>query len=307
MQHIISANQFKKNDLENILSLAGVLEQDSKEGKIKKILEDKIVACVFFEPSTRTRLSFETAALKLGAKVISAENAMENSSAHKGESIEDTTRILCSYADVVVIRHPAGGTLEKAVKVATKPLINAGDGTNQHPSQGLLDVYTIKKEKGRLKNLNIGFGGDLLNSRTLKSLVPLLQLYEGNKFYFISPKELELPREFMNALEENKVQFEELRSIEEALPHLDVLYMTRVQKERFADVREYEKVKDLFIFKKEHLKILKPDAIIMHPLPKINEIEIEVDADPRAAYFRQAENGLYVRMALLSYVLELDY
>ncbi|MBI2631306.1 aspartate carbamoyltransferase [Candidatus Nomurabacteria bacterium] len=305
MPNVISAKELSKNDLENILSLTGVMEEHYKEGKVKKVLEDKIVACIFFEPSTRTRLSFETAALRLGAKVISAENAAENSSAHKGETIEDTTKILCSYADVIVIRHPVAGTLEKAEKVATKPLINAGDGTNQHPSQGLLDVYTIKKEKKRLTNLHIGFGGDLLNSRTLKSLMPFLRMYEGNKFYFLSPKELELPREFIKELQENKVQFEELKSLEEALPHLDVLYMTRVQKERFKDVGEYEKVKDLFILKKEHLKILKSDAIIMHPLPKINEIEPEVDADPRAAYFRQAQNGLYIRMALLCYVLGL--
>lgn len=306
MPNVISAKNFTKSDLENILSLAGVMEANCKEDKVKKILENKIVACIFYEPSTRTRLSFETAALRLGAKVISAENAMENSSAHKGETIEDTTKILCSYADVIVIRHPEAGTLEKAAKVSTRPLINAGDGANQHPSQGLLDVYTIRKEMKRLKNLNIGFGGDLLNSRTLKSLVPLLRLYEGNKFYFISPKELELPREFVNELKENGVQFEELRSLEEKLGELDVLYMTRVQKERFKDIAEYGKVKDLFIFRKEHLKILKPDAIIMHPLPKINEIEPEVDLDPRAAYFRQAENGLYVRMALLQYVLGLQ-
>ena len=211
---------------------------------MKKVLEDKIVACVFFEPSTRTRLSFETAALKLGAKVISAEDAMENSSAHKGETIEDTTKILCSYADIVVIRHPKAGTLDAAAKVATKPLINAGDGANQHPTQGFLDLYTIKKEHRRLTNLNIGFGGDLLNSRTLKSLVPFLRFYEGNKFYFLSPKELELPREFIKELKENNIAFEELRSLEEKLPKLDVLYMTRVQKERFTNVADYEKVKD---------------------------------------------------------------
>jgi len=181
-------------------------------------------------------------------------------------------------------------------------LINAGDGANQHPSQGLLDLYTIKKEHGRLDNLNIGFGGDLLNSRTLKSLVPFLRFYKGNKFYFVSPKELELPREFVKELKEANVDFVELRSLEEGLPKLDVLYMTRVQKERFANIADYEKVKDLFILKKSHLKKLKTNAIIMHPLPKINEIEKEIDSDPRAAYFRQAENGLYVRMALLLYV-----
>jgi len=305
MKHIISANQFKKSDIEKILSQSAVMEKQCKKNKIKQVLKNKIVACVFFEPSTRTRLSFETAALKLGANIISAENAMENSSTHKGETIEDTTKILCSYADVVVIRHPKAFTLEQASKVATKPLINAGDGANQHPSQGFLDLYTIKKEQGRLTNLNIGFGGDLLNSRTLKSLVPFLQLYEGNKFYFLSPKELELPREFIKELKDKKVDFVELRSLEEALPFLDVLYMTRVQKERFIKEQDYEKIKDLFILKKEHLKTLKKNAIIMHPLPKINEIEIEIDQDPRAAYFREAQNGLYVRMALLCYALDI--
>lgn len=305
MKNIITTNQFNKKEVEKILARARLMEKSVKKGSVKQILKDKIVACIFFEPSTRTRLSFETAALKLGAKVISAENAMENSSTHKGESIEDTTKILCSYADVVVIRHPQAGTLDKAAKVATKPLINAGDGASQHPTQGFLDLYTIKKEHGRLNNLNIGFGGDLLNSRTLKSLVPFLRLYNGNKFYFISPKELELPREFIKELKNSEVQFEELRSLEEKLGELDVLYMTRVQKERFINEKDYNKVKDLFIFKKEHLKKLKKDAIIMHPLPKINEIELEVDADPRAAYFRQAENGLYIRMALLPYVIGL--
>lgn len=305
MKNIISAQQFTKKDLDIILARAKVMEKEYKSGKVKKLLQDKIVACIFFEPSTRTRLSFETAALKLGAQVISAENARENSSAYKGETIEDTTKILCSYADVVVIRHPVAFTLVAASKVATKPLINAGDGANEHPSQGLLDLYTIEKEHGRLTNLNIGFGGDLLNSRTLKSLIPFLRFYKGNKFYFISPKKLELPREFIKELKDNNVAFEELRSLEEKLSELDVLYMTRVQKERFENTSDYEKVKDLFILKKKHLKNMKKNAIIMHPLPKINEIEFEVDADPRAAYFRQAQNGLYVRMALFLYVFGL--
>lgn len=305
MPNIISANQFKKGEVEKILAQSAQMEKGCRSGKVGQVLRGKIIACVFFEPSTRTRLSFETAALKLGAQVISAENALENSSTFKGETIEDTVKILCSYADIVIMRHPVAGALEKAGKVATQPLINAGDGANQHPTQGLLDLYTIKKEHGKLTNLNIGFGGDLLNSRTLRSLLPLLRLYEGNNFYFISPKELELSREFIKNLKENGVQFKELKNLEEALPVLDVLYMTRVQKERFVKEEDYERVKDLFIFKKEHLKKLKPDAIIMHPLPKINEIEPEVDQDPRAAYFRQAENGLYVRMALLRYALEI--
>jgi aspartate carbamoyltransferase catalytic subunit len=304
MKHILTAGQFTKDDLENILAKTEMMENECKAGKVEKLLENKIVACMFFEPSTRTRLSFETAALKLGAEVISAENAMENSSAYKGESIEDTSKILCGYADIIVMRHPISGTVEKASKVATKPVINAGDGANQHPSQGLLDLYTIKKEHGRLNNLHIAFGGDLLNSRTLRSLVPFLRLYGGNTFYFVSPKELALPREFINELKESGVVFQEINNLEEVLPKVDVLYMTRVQKERFTNGEDYEKVKDLFILKFEHLKNLKKEAIIMHPLPKINEIEKEVDTDPRAAYFRQAQNGLYVRMALFLYVLE---
>ena len=175
MQHILSANQFTKLDIEKILTRAKLMEEACQAGKIEPLLKDKIVACIFFEPSTRTRLSFETAALKLGGQVISAENAMENSSAHKGETIEDTTKMLCSYADIVVIRHPVAGTLEKAAKVSSSPIINAGDGIKEHPSQGLLDIYTIQTEQGRLDNLNIGFAGDLLNSRTLKSLVTLLR------------------------------------------------------------------------------------------------------------------------------------
>ncbi len=305
MKHILSANQFTKDDLEKILARAEIMELQLKNGKVEKLLKDKIIACMFFEPSTRTRLSFEVAALRLGAQVVSAENAMENSSAYKGESLEDTSKILSSYADAIVMRHPVAFSVDQVAKVATKPVINAGDGANQHPSQGLLDLYTIKKEHGRLNNLHIAFGGDLLNSRTLRSLVPKLRFYEGNTFYFISPKELALPKEFLSELENSGVKFKELNNLEEVLPIVDVLYMTRVQKERFRSEAEYEKVKDLFILKKESLKDLKKEAIIMHPLPKINEIEPEVDADPRAAYFRQAENGLCVRMALYLYVFGL--
>lgn len=305
MKNIISAGQFNKNDIERILARAAVMEKECKHNKVRPLLLDKIVACIFFEPSTRTRLSFETAALKLGAKVISAENAMENTSTYKGETIEDTAKILSCYADIIVVRHPVAHTPEKMVKVAGKPVVNAGDGANEHPTQGFLDLYTIKKEHGRLTDLNIGFGGDLLNSRTLKSLVPLLRFYQGNKFYFISPKKLELPREFIKKLKDSGIIFEESQNLERALPHLDVLYMTRVQKERFAKISDYNKVKDLFILKKKHLKKMKKNAIIMHPLPKINEIEPAVDQDSRAAYFREAQNGLYIRMALLCYALGL--
>jgi len=303
--HILSTNQFTKNEVEKILSRASEMEKDLREPKTSTLLSDKVVACIFFEPSTRTRLSFETAALRLGAKVISAENAMANSSAYKGETIEDTARMLSCYADAIVMRHPVAGSIEDASKVTDTPILNAGDGANQHPSQGLLDLYTIQKEHGRLDNLSIAFVGDILNSRTLRSLVPLLMMWENNKYYFISPKELVLDDEYRKYLKDNNVNFIETNSLDEYLPKIDVLYMTRVQKERFTDTLEYEKVKDSFLLKMEHVNKLKSDAIILHPLPRVNEIDPEIDKDKRAAYFRQAQNGLYIRMALLLYVFNL--
>ena len=305
MKHIISTEQFTKEEVEKILARTKIMEESCKAGNIEQTLKNKIVACVFFEPSTRTRLSFETAALKLGAKVISVENAENSSSVYKGESIEDTTRMLCCYADIIVMRHPKEGTSDKAVKVSDKPIINGGDGANKHPTQAFLDLYTIQKEHGRLGGLSVAFVGDILNSRTLRSLVPLLMLYPDNKFYFISPKELVLSAEYRKYLNDNKVNFEETNDLENILPKVDVLYMTRVQKERFSNIEDYEKVKDSFLLKFEDVKKLKNDAVIMHPLPRVNEIDVEIDKDPRAAYFRQAQNGLYMRMALLLYSVDL--
>jgi aspartate carbamoyltransferase catalytic subunit len=302
MKHILSGAQFNIKDIEKILAEAEKIETDNKSGKVKKLLQDKIIACIFYEPSTRTRLSFESAALRLGASVISSENASINSSAFKGETIEDTTRIIENYADAIVIRHSEAGIPERASKVSSVPIVNAGDGTNQHPSQGLLDLYTIKKEHGHLDNLSIAFVGDILHSRTLYSLMPLLLLYPNNTFYFIAPKELVLTDEYKKYLLDNKVTFQEVNTLDETLPKVDVLYMTRVQKERFQNLSDYEKVKDVFLLKPEHLKLMKKDAIIMHPLPRVNEIDSKIDQDSRAAYFRQAKNGLYVRMALLLYV-----
>ena len=305
MKNVISTQELLKEEVEKILSRAGEMEKECKAGQVQKLLENKIVACMFFEPSTRTRLSFETAVLKLGGEVISSENAEANSSAYKGETIEDTTRMLNCYADIIVIRHPKMGTALKAAAVSSKPVINAGDGANEHPTQALLDLYTIKKEHGRLENISIAFVGDVLNSRTLRSLVPLLMRYKGNKFYFVSPKELVLAEEYRKFLKENNVDFKETNSLEEILPKVDVLYMTRVQKERFENASDYEKVKDSFLLEMKHVAKLKKDAIIMHPLPRVNEIATEIDSDSRAAYFRQAENGLYVRMAILAEVLNL--
>ena len=303
MKHILNTKQFSKTDVDKILDAVPKMKEIS-EANNEKPMEGKIVACVFFEPSTRTRLSFETAALRLGAQIISVEDASQNSSSHKGETIEDTIRTLSCYADIIVMRHYVVGAAETAAKVSEKSIVNAGDGANQHPSQGLLDLYTIQKEHGKLNGLSIAFVGDVLNSRTIHSLIPLLVLYGGNKFYFISPKELMIDQDFRKYLVENKVDFEEINELDGVLPKVDVLYMTRVQKERFSNMADYEKVKDSFLLKKEHVEKLKSDAIIMHPLPRVNEIEPEIDQDSRAAYFRQAQNGLYVRMALLLHTLE---
>lgn len=309
MNHILHTKQFTKENVEKILDnvphMKELCDNLRSGARIERPLEGKIIACVFFEPSTRTRLSFETASLRLGAKVITAENAKDNSSAQKGETLEDTARTLSCYADAIVTRHYQMGAADEMARASTVPILNAGDGANQHPSQGLLDLYTIKNEHGRLENLKIAFVGDVLNSRTLRSLVPLLMLYSGNKFYFISPKELKLDDEYKKFLQDNNVDFVELDELNGTLPEVDVLYMTRVQKERFANVADYEKVKDSFILTPEHVAKLKGDAIIMHPLPRINEINPEIDNDSRAAYFRQAQNGLYVRMALLLYVFGL--
>jgi aspartate carbamoyltransferase catalytic subunit len=305
MPHILSANQFTKDDIDKILSSAHTMETSLKNGAVKKLLDGKIIACIFYEPSTRTRLSFETAAIRLGANVISAEDALGNSSAYKGETIEDTARTISSYADAIVIRHPIEHTVEAAAKATDTPIINAGDGANQHPSQGLLDLYTIQKEHGRLDHLSIAFVGDVLHSRTLRSLIPLLALHQGNTFHFISPESLAISQEYRQELIDKKISFTESHNIEDGLPSADAVYMMRVQKERFKTQEEYDRIKDAFILKPEHLALIKKEAIIMHPLPRVNEIDIAIDTDSRASYFRQAQNGLYIRMALLLYVFNL--
>ena len=305
MSHVLTTKQFTKLDAERILARAKDMELQCSTGTVDKLLKDKIVACIFFEPSTRTRLSFETAALRLGAQVISAEDAAGNSSAYKGETIEDTARILSCYADAIVMRHYLPGAAEALASAASKPVVNAGDGAHEHPSQGLLDLYTIQKEHGRLENLTVAFVGDLKNSRTLHSLLPLMMQYSGNTFYFVSPKELRVALDQLAELTAKGVHFVESDNLEEVLPKADVLYMTRVQKERFENEADYDKVKDAFLLTKADLDHMKPDAIIMHPLPRINEVDHAIDTDKRAAYFRQAQNGLYVRMALLLYVFGL--
>jgi aspartate carbamoyltransferase catalytic subunit len=304
LKNIISAEQFAdRKFLDELFALAAEMEKNNQEHCLPQSLAGKVVACMFFEPSTRTRLSFETSVLKLSGSVIGTENAAISSSAVKGETLEDTIRIISGYADAIVMRHPEEGAAKRAAAVSAVPIVNAGDGKGEHPTQALLDMFTIKKELGRLDNLNIALVGDLLYGRTVHSLLPLLSLYPGTKFYFIAPEQLRMPEEFKKILTDKNVPFEELENFEDVLGKIDVVYMTRVQKERFGSREEYEKLKDVYIINQNVLEKLKKEAIILHPLPRINEIAPEVDADVRAAYFRQARNGLYMRMALLHHLL----
>lgn len=300
MHNIISASQFNKKELEKILKRATLMERQCKSGKVKKLLKDKIVACIFFEPSTRTRLSFETAAFKLGAQVISAENAMSNSSAHKGESIEDTARMLGSYADIIVMRHPQEGSVAEAAKVAQKPVINAGDGSNEHPTQALLDLYTIKKHLGRLHNLRVAFGFDPKHSRTIRSLAFLLTYFKNNHFTFVCPKALNPSPEFLEDLKKKGVNFEIVSNLSKFNKY-DIFYANRLQNERFKNKKEFEKYRRALRLNKKLVQSSK--TLIMDPLPRIDEIEMEVDSLPNAIYFDQAQNGVYVRMVLLCYAL----
>lgn len=301
-KHILSANQFNKKDIENILTQASLIERQCKRKKIKKLLENKIVACIFFEPSTRTRLSFETAALKLGAQVISAENATYNSSAFKGESIEDTTKMVCSYADIVVMRHPKEGAVHQAAVVGWSPIINAGDGGNEHPTQAMLDLYTIKKNLGRLHNINIAFGFDPKHSRTIRSLALLLTHYKNNHFTFVCPKALNPSLEFLKDIKKRGISFELTDNLSQFKKY-DVFYANRLQGERFENKKEYEKYRKTLVITKTLAQGTK--TLILDPLPRIDEIEKSVDELPNARYFDQAQNGLYVRMALLLYSLEI--
>lgn len=303
MKHILSAGQFSKALIDKILDNAQKMENALKKGKVPQKLKGRIIACVFFEPSTRTRMSFEASALRLGAGVISSENAMQDFSVYKGESLEDTTRMLCCFADVIVMRHPKDGAADAAAKVSTRPVINAGDGGNQHPTQSLLDLYTIQRETGRLENLTIAMVGDLLYGRTIHSTLTMLSLYPKNKFIFIAPKQLKLPEKYKTLLKKRKAVFIEIENLAQGLKQADVIYMTRVQKERFASMAEYDKLKLAYVFDARALKQIKKSAVILHALPRVGEITEEVDKDPRAAYFRQAKNGLYVRMALLLYAM----
>lgn len=298
---ILHGNQFTKKDIDAIIQNAALFEKELKKKDALSLLRGKVLATLFFEPSTRTRLSFETAMQRLGGGVISMASA-ESSSAAKGETVADTARTVSQYADVIVIRHPRIGSAKEAADAADVPVINAGDGAGQHPTQALLDVYTIYKELGSLKKLSVSMVGDLKNGRTVHALVELLALF-GAKLYFVSPSLLRMPEEITTRLREKGIEIVETEDLVEAAFGSDLLYVTRIQKERFTDPAEYERVKGSYVVDQKFLDSVKKKLTIMHPLPRVDEINPEIDSYPGAAYFRQVRNGVYVRMALLAMVL----
>lgn len=304
MRHLIDPMDLSVEEVDHLLVLAQDII-DNKE-KYSEVCKGKKLATLFFEPSTRTRLSFEAAMMELGGNVLGFSSASSSSST-KGESVGDTVKIVSCYADIIAMRHYKEGAPMLASMKSDVPIINAGDGGHNHPTQTLADLLTIKREKGRLNNMTIGFCGDLMFGRTVHSLIKAMSRYKGIKFILISPDELKLPDYIRTeVIEKNNIPYEEISSIEDAIGSLDVLYMTRVQKERFFNEADYIRLKDTYILDKSKLALARPDLSILHPLPRVNEISVEVDDDPRACYFRQALNGKYVRMALIMDLLGLD-
>ena len=306
LKHVISSEQFlDKYLLEKIFNRATELEKMDKNQELPRSMRGKVLVSLFYQPSTRTRFSFDAAVKKLGGEVIGTEHAGMFSSVTKGETLEDTIQIVNGYGDIIVIRHYEEGSAQKAASISSIPVINAGDGPGEHPTQTLLDIYTIKKELGKLDNLKIALVGDLLYGRTIHSLIKLLHLFDVKAIYLVSPKELKLPKKYTDYLKSKDIRFQELESFENILSEIDVLYITRIQKEVFETLNKldiFEKVKGSYIVNKEVVNKLNKKSIVMHPLPRVNELSMDVDNDPRAAYFRQARNGLYIRMALLEMV-----
>ena len=298
---ILHGNQFSKKDIDALIKTAAGFERDLKRQGSLTLLKGKILATLFFEPSTRTRLSFETAMQRLGGGVVSVASG-ESSSAAKGESVADSARTVAQYADVIVIRHHRIGSAKEAAEAAPVPVINAGDGAGQHPTQALLDIYTIRKELGSLRNLTVSLVGDLKNGRTVHALTELLSLFQAH-LYFVSPGALRMPGEIVSDLKRRGIPVVETEDMMQAASKSDLLYMTRIQKERFTDLSEYEQVKGRYVIDGRFLDRLRKEITILHPLPRVDEIHPEVDSFPGAAYFRQVKNGIYVRMALLAMVL----
>jgi aspartate carbamoyltransferase catalytic subunit len=301
-RHILSVSQFDRGFIDALLENADRLRSLPRSAQRRR-LQGSILATVFYEPSTRTRLSFESAMTRLGGSVLSVENANETSSAVKGESIEDTARIIAGYADAIVMRHPEAGVPERAARVVDVPVINAGDGAREHPTQSLLDLYTLKREIGRIDGLRIALVGDLKYGRAPRSLAMLLAQTQGCQVVFVAPPGVGMLDDVKQALDDAGVSHRDETDLLAVLPSVDAVYQTRIQKERFSSAEEYEAARGHYVIDQRAMDALNPRAIVLHPLPRVDEIDPTVDADPRAAYFRQAENGVYARMALLDMLL----
>ena len=300
-RHLIDPDDFTVEELYEVVNLGNEISENKQ--KFSKICDGKILGTCFYEPSTRTRLSFESAMLKMGGTVLGFSDAA-SSSVSKGESIADTVRCLNSYADVIVMRHPKEGAPKVASEYSSVPVISGGDGGHQHPTQTLADLLTIKRLNGKLENLTVAFCGDLKFGRTVHSLISTLSRFKGNKFILISPEELQLPEHLKQALiEKYNVDIIETKSLEKYMDQLDILYMTRIQRERFFNEADYMRLKGSYILTRSKLRPAKPEMLVMHPLPRVDEISYDVDDDPRAAYFKQAELAIYVRMALMAKVV----
>lgn len=302
MRHLMSPMDFTVQELEDMFDVANDIERNMD--KYSHVCDGKILATCFYEPSTRTRLSFETAMLRLGGKTLGFADA-SNSSASKGESVADTIRVISCFADICAMRHPKEGAPMVAASKSLIPVINAGDGGHQHPTQTLTDLLTIRSLHGSLNNFTIGLCGDLKFGRTVHSLINALTRYEGINFIFISPQELKVPDYITEMLDAKGISYREVIKLEDVISQLDFLYMTRVQKERFFNEEDYIRLKDFYILDKKKLDLAKESMQILHPLPRVNEISVEVDDDPRAAYFKQVQYGLYVRMALILTLLDM--
>ena len=303
LRHLLNPMDFSVEELDRLMDLAGDIERNPD--KYAHACDRKTLATCFYEPSTRTRLSFEGAMYHLGGHVLGFSSA-DSSSAAKGESVSDTMRVISCYADIAAIRHPKEGAALVASMKSTIPVINAGDGGHQHPTQTLTDLLTIRSLKGHLDNLTIGLCGDLKFGRTVHSLIEALSRYEGVRFLLISPPELRVPSYIREHLDKTGHYYEEVQRLDDAITSLDILYMTRVQKERFFNEEDYIRMKDFYILNKAKMALAKEDMLVLHPLPRVNEISVEVDDDPRAVYFQQAQYGMYIRMALILTLLELE-
>ena len=304
MRHLLNPLDFSVGEIEQLLDLASDIEKNPD--RYAHVCDGKKIATLFYEPSTRTRLSFEAAMLNLGGSVLGFASA-DSSSAAKGESVSDTIRVISCFADICAMRHPKEGAPMVASTKSSIPVINAGDGGHQHPTQTLTDLMTIRSLKGRIDNLTVGLCGDLKFGRTVHSLINALVRYTGIRFVLISPPELRVPEYIReDVLESNHIEYREVENLDDAMPDLDILYMTRVQKERFFNEEDYIRMKDCYILDNKKMALAKEDMFVLHPLPRVNEIAVEVDEDPRAAYFKQVQYGVYVRMALIMTLMEME-